>query len=89
MTAIYYEIRIAGLVPPGALRGFEQLAETRQTETRVRGPLPDQAAVNGLLTRLESCGLLLIGLRRHERRPAARYLPASHSLASHPLAEGP
>ena len=63
---IYYEIRIAGLVPPGALRGFEQLAAEQPTETMVRGPLPDQAALQGLLARLESSGVQLIGLRRQK-----------------------
>jgi hypothetical protein len=64
--AIYYEIRIAGVVPAGALRGFEQLAVDQPTETIVRGPLPDQAAMNGLLARLESSGIQLIRLRRQE-----------------------
>jgi hypothetical protein len=66
LMAIYYEIRIAGAVPAGALRGFEHLAADQQTETVVRGPLPDQAAVNGLLARLESWGIQLVGLRRQK-----------------------
>jgi hypothetical protein len=66
---IYYEIRIAGKVPAGALRGFEQLAAEQPTETMVRGPLPDQAALQGLLARLESCGVQLMGLRR-EKNPS-------------------
>jgi hypothetical protein len=70
--AIYYEIRIAGHVPPGALRGFEQLAAEQPTETVVRGPLPDQAALYGLLARLESSGIQLMGLRRREIRARAR-----------------
>jgi hypothetical protein len=74
--AIYYEIRIAGVVPAGALRGFEQLAADQPTETMVRGPLPDQAALNGLLARLESSGIQLMGLRRQEYR-----LPAQHGSA--------
>ena len=61
---IYYEIRIAGLVPVGALRGFQQFAAEQPTETMVRGPLPDQAALHGLLARLESSGVQLMGLRR-------------------------
>jgi len=69
---IYYEIRIAGVVPPGALRGFEQLAAEQRTETTVRGPLPDQAAVGGLLARLESSGIELIRLRRRAIRPPDR-----------------
>jgi hypothetical protein len=61
---IYYEIRVAGIVPPGALYGFEQLAAEQPAETVVRGPLPDRAAVHGLLARLESAGVQLIRLRR-------------------------
>jgi len=67
---IYYEIRIAGLVPPGALYGFEQLAAEQPTETMVWGPLPDRAALQGLLARLESSGVQLVGLRRQKNRPA-------------------
>jgi hypothetical protein len=67
---IYYEIRVAGPVPPGALLGFEQLAAVQPTETVVRGPLPDQAALNGLLVRLESSGFQVIGLRRQNCRSA-------------------
>jgi len=32
----------------------------------VRGPLPDQAAVNGLLARLASSGIQVMGLRRQK-----------------------
>src|SRR2546429_188592 len=66
---IYYEIRIAGCVPPGALHGFEQLAAEQPTETMVRGPLPDQAALHGLLARLELSGVQLMGMRRQKNRP--------------------
>lgn len=67
--AIYYEIRVAGLVPAAALRGFEQLTAQRPTETVVRGPLPDQAALHGLLARLESSGIQLVGLRKQRHPP--------------------
>lgn len=70
MMTIYYEIRIAGVLPAGALRGFEQLAAEQPTETMVCGPLPDQAALHGLLARLESSGFQLMGLRRQKNRPA-------------------
>lgn len=69
---IYYEIRVAGVIPPDALRGFEQLAADQPTETMVRGPLPDQAALNGLLARLESSGIQLMRLRRRKYPPAVR-----------------
>ena len=68
MTAVYYEIRIAGLLPTGPLRGFEQLAAVRPTETVVCGPLPDRAALNGLLARLEASGVQLVRLRKLEGR---------------------
>lgn len=71
MVAIYYEIRIAGLVPPGALHGFGQLVAEQPTETMVSGALPDQAAMHGLLARLESSGVQLTRLRRHKQRPPA------------------
>ncbi len=61
---IYYEIRIAGVVPPDALRGFEQLAADQATETMVRGPLPDQAALAAFLARLEEFGADVIEIRR-------------------------
>jgi hypothetical protein len=82
---IYYEIRIAGVVPPGALCGFEQLAAdqpTETTETMVRGQLPDQAALNGVLARLESSGIQLLGLRRQKCGPPARH--GSSGSASRP-----
>jgi hypothetical protein len=68
---IYYEIRIAGTLPPGAMRGFEELAAEQPTETMVRGSLPDQAALHGLLARFEASGVQLTRLRRHSRRRAA------------------
>jgi len=70
--SIYYEIRIAGPIPPGSLRGFEELIADQPpetTETLVRGQLPDQAALLGLLARLESSGVQLVGLRKEQHRP--------------------
>jgi hypothetical protein len=71
MTAVYYEIRIAGRAPAGALCGFEQLAAAQPAETVVLGPLPDRAALNGLLARLEASGVQLVRLRKLERRICA------------------
>ena len=62
--AIYYEIRIAGVVPAEALRGFEQLTVEQPAETVVRGPRPDQAALHALLAKFESSGFQLVRLRR-------------------------
>lgn len=69
----YYEIRIAGTLPPEALADFEQLAATVEPVTTVvHGPLPDQAALNGLLARLELLGVQIHEIRRsHDLRHEA------------------
>ncbi len=56
MTLSYYEIRLAGISRP-AVVDFEGLtAEPEQVATILHGSLPDQAALNGLLARLELLG---------------------------------
>ena len=55
MPSSYYEIRVAGVLPPEVLLDFEKLtASVEPVETVVHGPLRDQAALNGLLARLET-----------------------------------
>ena len=70
MTWRYYEIRIAGTLPPEALVDFERLtASVEPVTTVVHGPLPDQAALNGLLARLELLGVQVHEIRRfHDLR---------------------
>ncbi len=69
MRSSYYEIRIAGVVPPEALLDFEQLtASLEPVETLLQGPLPDKAALHGLLARLEIFGARVIGIRVLPRR---------------------
>jgi hypothetical protein len=67
----YYEIRIAGVLPPEVLLDFERLtASVEPVETVVHGPLRDKAALNGLLARLETFGIEVLEVRRlHERAP--------------------
>jgi len=67
MTAAYFEIRVAGALPPAALRGFEDLAVQETAETVLRGTLPDQAALNGLLARLETAGIQVLEVRKLKR----------------------
>lgn len=64
----YYEIRVAGTLPPEALLDFEQLsASVEPVGTMVHGVLPDQAALYGFLTRLETLGAQVLEVRRlHE-----------------------
>jgi hypothetical protein len=69
----YYEIRVAGVLPPEALLDFERLvASVEPVETVVHGPLRDQAALHGLLARLETLGVEVLEVRRlQERDPPA------------------
>lgn len=65
MPAARYEIRVAGTLPAEALLDFEELAvETELAETVLRGPLRDQAALHGLLARLEVFGAQVVLVRR-------------------------
>jgi hypothetical protein len=69
----YYEIRVAGVLPPEALLDFDRLtASVEPVETVLHGPLRDQAALHGLLARLETFGVQVLEVRRlHERDPSA------------------
>jgi hypothetical protein len=71
VTPSYYEIRIVGVLPPEALLDFERLtASVEPVETVLHGPLPDAAAVHGLLARLEEFGVEVLEMRRlHDRGP--------------------
>ena len=61
----YYEIRVSGTLPPEALLDFERLsASVEPVETVVQGPIQDQAALNGLLARLEEFGVQVLEIRR-------------------------
>lgn len=63
--ALYYEIRIAGVVPPGALADFEHLrAYDQPVKTVVHGPIEDQAALRRFLDRLEIFGVRVLEVRR-------------------------
>jgi hypothetical protein len=67
----YYEIRVTGVLPPEALLDFDRLtASVEPVETVLHGPIKDQAALNGLLARLEAFGVQVLEIRRlHEQDP--------------------
>jgi hypothetical protein len=69
----YYEIRVAGVLPPEVLLDFDRLtASVEPVETVVHGPLQDQAALHGLLARLATLGVQVIEVRRlHEKEPSS------------------
>jgi cell division FtsZ-interacting protein ZapD len=60
-----YEIRIRGSVRSSLLEDFEGLERSvERVETVLHGPLADQAALHGLLARIEALGLELVEVRR-------------------------
>ena len=67
----YYEIRVIGVLPPEALLDFERLsASVEPVETVLHGPLQDQAALHGLLARLQTFGVQVLEVRRlHDPAP--------------------
>ena len=69
MPSSYYEIRVAGVLPPEVLLDFDRLtASVEPVETVVHGQIQDQAALHGLLARLATLGVQVIEVRRlHER----------------------
>jgi hypothetical protein len=74
----YYEIRVTGVLPPEALLDFGRLtASVEPVETVLHGPIQDQAALNGLLARLETFGVQILEIRRLQDRdpPAAEREP--------------
>jgi len=75
-----YEIRITGTLPPEALLDFENLiAAVQPAGTLLYGPLPDQAALHGLLARLEMLGVQVVEVRRlHDQAPQAPQAPPVH-----------
>jgi hypothetical protein len=65
VEAHHFEIRIKGKVSEPVLHSFEGLHfSVHPVETVLSGPVPDQAALHGLLDRIQSLGLELIEVRR-------------------------
>ena len=69
-----YEVRVRGRLSRTLAAEFEQLAlaaNVEPVETVISGPVEDQAALHGLLRRIESLGLELVELRRFPPTEAA------------------
>lgn len=59
-----YQIRIGGVLSDRLLRAFPGLeVQTRGGQTVLTGALPDQAALYGVLDRIEAFGLTLLEVR--------------------------
>jgi len=60
-----YEIHLSGQLGERLLSAFPELdAQTLERVTVLVGDLPDQAALHGVLARIESLGLELLEVRR-------------------------
>ena len=65
MSALEYEIRVSGLVPDSVLAEIEGVhVVVEPVQTVMRGPVLDQAALHGIINRLQRLGLDLIEVRR-------------------------
>jgi hypothetical protein len=60
-----YVIRVRGALSDRLLTAFPGLrSRAERGDTVLAGPLPDQAALHGVLARIESLGLELLEVRR-------------------------
>ena len=60
-----YEIRVRGRVTPALLARFEGLqSNVEPVETVLHGPLPDQAALHGMIDLVRALGLELVEVRK-------------------------
>jgi hypothetical protein len=60
-----YEIRVKGRLSDSLVAAFEGLTATVEpVETVLHGPVEDQAALHGLVDRIQSLGLELVEIRQ-------------------------
>ena len=63
---MHYEIRVNGVLGSGWSTWFDglQITNDDRGETTIAGPIADQAALHGLLTKIRDLGLELLEVRR-------------------------
>jgi hypothetical protein len=62
---VNYAIRIRGHLGPNMLSAFPDLrSQADGPDTVLSGAVPDQAALHGILSRIEAMGLELVEVRR-------------------------
>jgi hypothetical protein len=61
-----YELRVHGVLDPRWSAWFEglQVSSDQAGQTTIAGPVTDQAALHGLLTKVRDLGLELLSVRR-------------------------
>ena len=82
-----YEIHIKGHLSANWSDWFDGLTVTNleQGESLITGPVPDQAALHGLLARVYSLNLTLLGVRRVLLESDERMLPGSSEVEGAPF----
>jgi hypothetical protein len=65
---VHYQIRVKGVLDRRWSAWFDdlQVASDEAGQTTITGPVVDQAALHGLLTRIHDLGLELLEVRRTE-----------------------
>lgn len=83
MSLDYYEIRVKGHLDQRWAHWFDGLTITLDDngDTRLTGPVVDQAALHGLLKKVRDLGLPLISVMPVERKPAD--MPDVNANADH------
>ena len=66
---VRYEIMVEGVLEPRWSAWFDglQLASDAAGRTTITGPVADQAALHGLLTKIRDLGLTLLVVRRTDQ----------------------
>ena len=64
--AMRYQIRVEGVLDPGWSAWFDGMAVAGDAhgQTSITGPVADQAALHGLLTKVRDLGLPLVSVHR-------------------------
>jgi hypothetical protein len=64
----FYEIRVRGVLGDTHLHAFPTMrGEKRGSDTVLSGEIPDQAALHGVLSQIESLGLELLSVQQMAR----------------------
>ena len=64
-SSLEYEIRVSGAIPEAVLREIEGVhIYVEPVQTVLRGPVVDQAALHGIINRLQRLGVDLLEVRR-------------------------
>ena len=67
MASAGYEIRVEGVLDQRRTAWFDGIEiASDHSQTVISGPVPDQAALHGLLNRVGDLGLVIVSVRRLE-----------------------